>query len=86
MTVKLSELQIDALEALEAGVARWHPYMGRFNPTPYWSLGKRRRTKQVKALIERGYAAKEKRGYNDTVAVITDAGREALAEIRSQKP
>lgn len=76
----LSPAQMDALRNLATEDAHWHRYMGRFNPTPYWSLKSRRCTRQIEALIKRGFAERiPLNGYGEFRASITDAGRELLA-------
>jgi hypothetical protein len=82
ITVTAKQLAVLRQLAQPGVKANYSRYMGRFNPTPYYNIwGGGRCTAQVKALIAKGLVKFVPDGrYGDGHAVITDAGREYLAE------
>lgn len=80
---KLTGRQAALLRAIGGGVrVFFHPYMGRFNPSDYYSaieIG--RCTAQAKALLERGLVSKAnlKPISREHQLEITDAGRAWIA-------
>jgi len=89
---KLSPTQLKTLKVLakKGAIAHHMPYMGTFRPKAYWYVGGTSymghiRKGVTEKLIELGFLKRIQKGFEDATAVITPAGREALAKAEGNQ-
>jgi hypothetical protein len=82
MKKKLTDRQMRVLKAIQGGeFCHYHPYMGRFNPHAYYSVGHIGKcTREVEKLIKEGLLKEEGVGIRCKV-YLTEAGKSFVCEL-----
>lgn len=83
MKTKLTKAQQGVLDKLKSGdVAHYMPYMGSFNPSPYWFLSSnmKRCTKQIRRLIDLGLVKIIQDGFHSTRAIAIEQNEDKKEE------